>query len=259
MDSFYDTHAMPPLTCNTLDSHQRARLIRSTRKLGAVLGTTPRLAEADEYPYEAGYAYAHDTNRWRTHSSRRHGSIFTLFPETVAFSEKASLYSTSSSNSSLISLTSMESRTTIDVVPAPKSTIKSRRSNAPRPLVLRINAVPVAPTDTRVPLSPITATPMSPTFSDIPPVPSADEIRRKRMAKLTRTLGENIPSEAVFPSAPQPRQHASVNSTECVLNPPPRCSSRVWVTTAGNGAWVGEWNRQDITEVQRKLRTLKVR
>lgn len=39
------TTVHPPPTFNTLDSFQRARLIRSTRKLGKVLGTTPMLLE----------------------------------------------------------------------------------------------------------------------------------------------------------------------------------------------------------------------
>lgn len=256
----YDHHAMPPLTCNSLDQYQRARLIRSTRKLGAVLGTTPRVAEALECDAPTTrYAYAHEPRNQSTKASRRHGSIFTLFPETA--SSKESMYSvSSSSNSSLVSLTSMESRPSIDVLPTPKPSTKGRRSGeTPRPLMLRINAVPVAPTDTRVPLSPIhTSLPMSPTFSDLPAAPSAAEVRRKRMAKLTRTLGENIPPEVVFPPS-HTRQAAPVSVSATPRTAQPKRSSQVWITGAKNGTWVGEWNRKDIGEVQKKLRNLKVR
>ena len=256
MASLYDSYVVPPVTCNTLDNYQRARLIRSTRKLGAVLGTTPRLAEADECPFEGGYAYAHDTGKWHTKASRRHGSIFTLFPETAS-SSKDSVYSTSS-NSSLVSLTSTESHATMDVVPTPKTFPKGRRSaDVPRPLVLRINAVPVAPTDTRVPLSPIrSAAPMSPTFSDTQTTPTVAEVRRKRMAKLKRTLGENVPPEMVFPET---HRHTPLTAECTPVAQGPRPSSRVWVTSGSNGGWVGEWNRRDIGEVQHKLRTLKAR
>ncbi|KAG2342611.1 hypothetical protein BDR05DRAFT_1000623 [Suillus weaverae] len=41
------TYPCPPPTTNILDSQQRMRLIRSARKLGAVMGTTPYLLEAD--------------------------------------------------------------------------------------------------------------------------------------------------------------------------------------------------------------------
>lgn len=40
----------PPRINNTLDKEERARLVRSTRKLGAVLGTTPLLVEVEAKP-----------------------------------------------------------------------------------------------------------------------------------------------------------------------------------------------------------------
>ncbi|EKM55709.1 uncharacterized protein PHACADRAFT_256523 [Phanerochaete carnosa HHB-10118-sp] len=251
MSGRYDTYDMPPHTCNTLDHCQRARLIRSTRKLGAVLGTTPRFAEADECPLQT------QTTSKKTKAARRHASVFTLFPEIASFSElvsrKESTYSTSSSNSSLLSLM-QESRPSLDVCPTPKS-LKGRRSaEGPRPLVLRINTVPVSHVDTRVPLSSCAgAVPITPTCSDGPQLPSDAEVRRRRMAKLKRTLGENIPPEMVFASL-HAEQAPSVTAT-----PPPKRSSEVWVTADRNGTWVGEWNRSDIGEVQRQLRNLRAR
>jgi len=74
------------------------------------------------------------------------------------------------------------------------------------------------------------------------------------MAKLTRTLGENVPPELVFaaqhPDSPAVKQ-------EVVLPPSLKRSSKVWET--GAAAWRGEWNRKDIREVQNQLRNLKAR
>ncbi|GJE86850.1 hypothetical protein PsYK624_029330 [Phanerochaete sordida] len=255
MAGSYGADDMPPLTCNNLDQCQRARLIRSTRKLGAVLGTTPRLAEVAECPFEKPKTGS------QTKGVRRHASVFALFPDVAPFSparsSRDSMYTASSTNSSVVSLVAAP-RTSLDVctAPAPASKpAKGRRSaEGPRPLVLRINSVPISSCDTRVPLSPcVGAVPMSPSPSEGAEPPTEAEIRRKRMAKLTRTLGENIPPEMVFTPS-HTRQAASV-----VITPPPRRSSRVWMTGSSNGAWTGEWNRKDIGEVQQKLRSLKSR
>lgn len=264
MTTPFDIYAIPPGTCNSLDTYQRARLIRSTRKLGAVLGTTPRLAEAEQFfiPINpSGVAPAFPPSP-ATKASRRHGSVFTVFPTLKSpSSECSSVYSSSSSNSSLVSLSSLpeKKRPSLDELPQSKPFgSKGRSGDAPRPLVLRINAVTVPMTDTRVPLSP--CTPSSPTHTDLPDEPSATEIRRKRMAKLARTFGENIPPELVFPQhAPIPRQTVSLDSGS--QRPPlsARRSSQVWITGSASGAWTGEWNRKDIREVQQKLRNLKMR
>ncbi|PSR72661.1 hypothetical protein PHLCEN_2v11469 [Hermanssonia centrifuga] len=260
----------PPLTSNTLESYQRARLVRSTRKLGAVLGTTPRLVEPEPIPIKLLPIGRSSTSSL---SSNGHNSPYGYhhgYPRSYT-SVKASpsinsVYSSSSSNSSVVSLT-LPPTYSSDVLPTPKSfSSKPRRSaNTPHPLVLRVNTVPVKPSDIRVPMSPFTASivPIVPgcTEPDTPVVPSAAEVRRKRMAKLTRTLGENIPPEIVFPpttstsnarSAPTQRQLATA------VHPIKR-SSRVWMTGSNLGTWTGEWNRKDIKEVQKKLRTLKAR
>ena len=41
--------SLPPPTLNLLDANQRTRLIKSTRKLGKVLGTTPYVVESPEF------------------------------------------------------------------------------------------------------------------------------------------------------------------------------------------------------------------
>ena len=116
-------------------------------------------------------------------------------------------------------------------------------------------------------------TPVTPTM---PAMPSEAEIKRKRMAKLARTFGENVPPEMVFPTKQpstttqavreleeeQPRRVLGTTvdvNVSVSIQPPPRRSSRAWATGSRRGTWTGEWNRQDIREVQQKLRALKVR
>ncbi|CAL1710576.1 unnamed protein product [Somion occarium] len=240
----------PPPTVNNLDAQQRARLVRSTRKLGAMLGATPQLIEVDARPKPIPVSFRSAgqsrplTPKTKTH--RRHGSIFEVFPETCPYS------SSSSTNSSALSLTLPEPRSSVDVLPTPKSfsTNPRRSADAPRPLVLRLNA----PTPTSDLASPDTATTIK--FSHhtdgmltptpvTPVVPSAAELRRKKIAKLTRTL------------EPLPRKQRSMSVDESTGDDVFARTSRIWVT--GTKAWQGAWNRKDIVEVQKQLRNLKAR
>ncbi|KAI0696591.1 hypothetical protein BC835DRAFT_1414147 [Cytidiella melzeri] len=269
--------ARAPLTVNTLNNYEKARLIRSTRKLEAMLGTTPHLTEAE--PIYVTLPPMDCPPSPRTKASRRHGSIFTIFP-IIPSSSDASLYSSPSTNSSVSSLTVLpasEPLPSAQVLPTPKSfsSSKSRRSaEPPRPLILRVNTVPVQSCDNRIPLSPMspfitsTTTTPSPLLPDMPRKLSEAEVRRKRMAKLNRTFGENVPPEYVFPRHGQ-RKAAVADATSpprqqprnIPIPPSPvvRRSSQVWTTGSDTGAWRGEWNRKDIGEVQHKLRTLRVK
>lgn len=259
--------SLPP-TRNHLDSQQRTRLIRSTRKLGAVLGTTPQLVEPDSFLFLE--PADEDVALKRVKSLRRNASVFARPPT------RSDFYASSSNNSSA-SLVLPPPRTSVDILPTPKSfSNRPRRSaDTPRPLVLRLNTVPVASSDPRIPsgthafanpaLSPLTPvgipTPITPVF------PTPAEARRKKMAKLTRTLGENVPTELVFSemhlspitkSSTQIQRNRSISfdySDDSDLPPSFSRSSRVWVT--GSSSWRGEWNRKDIREVQTQLRNLK--
>ncbi|KAM6489390.1 hypothetical protein JOM56_015291 [Amanita muscaria] len=193
---------LPPPTINSLGPSQRARLLKSTRKLENLLGATPQVEE-----------------------SATTNSTHIAFPVSSADSPD-SLEQVSTS----LRLSQNE--------PAEKHS-KHKSVHLPRPLVLRHNNAPAvtklnvriehpSSTDsvqvltlphtaiiTPSPLSPLFATedePMSP--MDVP----QEKIRRMRMAKLTRTLGENIPTEFILrhdhlklsqhqrsPSEPSPR------------------------------------------------------
>lgn len=269
----------PPPTLNHLDLDQKSRLIKSTRKLGQVLGTTPYLLET-RTEFQASFLPIASRTSSPTPStsstssaesiklvkrSRRQGSMFG-YPSVA--------HSASSSTSSL-SLSGNTSSSSIDL-PSTYSVPVSRRSkdaHRPPPLVLHLNPVVVPPNDHRVrkpQLSPLLSpstfgsddfpmSPMTPTSDAFSRQKKETDAKRKKMSKVNRTFGENVPAELIFPvpinttpsattrSTPTTRTHRSMTVS----------SDQVWST--GTHAWVGEWNRGDIQEVQAQLRQLKAR
>ncbi|KAH7913246.1 hypothetical protein BJ138DRAFT_1146468 [Hygrophoropsis aurantiaca] len=265
----------PPPTSHTLDAAQRTRLMRSTRKLGAVLGTTPYLLE-DDMPLTCTIlpiGPGADAKKLK-----RQGSIFThtQTQSVTSFNSttSSSIYSHNSSPS-IVSLPNSFGHSSESLIVPPGLNPSSRKTkNQNRPLYLRLNTVPVSPSDSRfAPSLPSTPSPHEPSNASVfPPTPctpsftqpSAAEIRRKRMAKLARHLGENVPTELVFPagaSSQKPEEkrrnrrsmslsvdHVNLNAHSAAAPPP-----------AKKQDWVGEWNRNDIRDVQRELRNLRVR
>ncbi|KAG2049897.1 hypothetical protein BDR06DRAFT_960748 [Suillus hirtellus] len=263
----------PPPTTNILDSQQRMRLIRSARKLEAVMGTTPYLLEADVPIALLPIGVNKKTVTGK--ALKRQGSIFTHYhkgsPSVTSFSS-ASTASFHSPSASLVSLPlSMRSTDSLSVTP-PGLPARGRKSaDKPRPLYLRMNTIPVSPTDhhrtTSLPHTPSSAR-TSTYFPPTPRTPSFDaaELRRKRMAKLVRHLGENVPPELVTAQvlpAQLPSKEGVPNgkrrsmSVTSPRNIPFAPRPEVLPETQINSDWVGEWNRSDIRDVQRELRNLK--
>ncbi|GJE99469.1 hypothetical protein PsYK624_157330 [Phanerochaete sordida] len=319
-------HSAPLQTCNNLNDKQRSRLVRSTRKLGAVLGATPQLAENIESPWDSRrpshVALPHSEPSSSASSIRSAESTYPLVKPTrrhASVSEsptRADLYGCPSSASSTLSLALPPSRTSSLDARSRKPSMKFGRTrtkskpappDAPRPLVLRLAAVPFAPSPKtptgpgallaapptpRTPGTPSSLGSATPTPTPTTPVfPSAAETRRRRMAKLTRTLGELIPPHLVLGArrpapvepeggvvvciegdakpadlvpfelapAPRTRQRRSMSVDLGAQGVPAYArSSRVWAT-GNNSTWRGEWNRKDIREVQHGLRSLKAR
>ena len=270
----------PPPTSNYLDFNQKSRLIKSTRKLGQVLGATPYLLEMpSELPITLlpiGPRTSSPTPSTSSTSSnssvesiksikrsRRQGSIFQYSPI---------VHSASSSTSSL-SLPGNMSSSSVDLLsthsmPAPR---RSRDTNRPPPLILHLNHVVVSPEDHRIAKSQLSPIPTPPSlvvddFPMSPITPTSDaflqkeaDAKRKKMNKINRTFGENVPTELVFPTL--------TNCGSSLTSRPPTVtrnrrsvtvsSTQMWCT--GTQAWVGEWNRGNIQEVQAQLRQLKAR
>ncbi|KAG2084389.1 hypothetical protein BD769DRAFT_1538597 [Suillus cothurnatus] len=255
------TYPCPPPTTNILDSQQCMRLIRSARKLGAVMGTIPYLLEADVSItlLPIGGNKKSVTGK----ALKRQGSIFMHYhrdsPSVTSFSSA----STSSFHSPSVSLVSLPSsmRSTESSVTPPGLPVRGRKlADKSRPLYLRMNAVPVSPTDNRcisLPPTPTLADTTSAYFPPTPRTPSFDaaELRRKRMAKLARHLSENVPPELVTVRGPP----AQLRSEEDVPNRKRRSMS-VDLTSPQNTpiAPKREWNRSDSRDVQRELRNLSV-
>ncbi|KAJ3555901.1 hypothetical protein NM688_g2324 [Phlebia brevispora] len=268
MNDSQGTLYYPPVTSNKLNASQRARLMRSTRKLGALLGTTPRLADPEPIPIKLPLSRSSidSCSSYGRESDVAHDhSLYASYTSSAAM-KMSPIYASPYANSSVASIPIPPPQSSMDVLPTPKSfSSKARRSKeAPRPLVLRYNTVTVDADDIRVPMSPFIASAVPECVTPATPsTPTEAEIRRKRMAKLNRTFGENVPPEFVFTSAaPTPRAanvSQKMQTQEVVITPPPRRSSRVWVTGNSAGNWIGEWNRRDIREVQQKLRALKAR
>lgn len=262
---------LPPTT-NVLNSQQRTRLMRSTRKLGAVLGTTPYLLEND-----TSFMML-PLGKTTSRVLKRQGSIFTHHQMSSLSVASNSTTTTSSHHPSLstsaITLPqsvapSTQSNESLPINPPGLSTTRRRRSGDKVPqLYLRLDTVPVSPTDERVasslsPCTPLTPTPITPT------VPDVAEVRRKRMAKLARHLGEVIPVELVAPgeSALKPAtispgrllpKHRS-QSVDVLRTGAARISDNRPFPGKSREDWTGEWNRSNINDVQKELRKLKVR
>ena len=205
---------------------------------------------------------------------KRQGSIFNhnhAHSLSVTSFSSASTTSLHSPSASLVSLPlGVQGTESLSVRP-PGLPARGRRSaDKPRPLYLRMNAAHYSgeSIDQRcasLPPTPSSCCTSSPGFPPSPRTPSFDEVRRKRMVKLARQLGEDVPPELVLAQAPAPQIHSgegrrrstSVNratSQDKKFVP----QTQVPVPSAANSDWVGEWNRPDISDVQRELRTLKV-
>ncbi|KAJ6469603.1 hypothetical protein C8R47DRAFT_1077989 [Mycena vitilis] len=174
---------LPPTTHDLPQTH-RKHLINSTRKLGALLGETPHLIEP------RGYHSAHSSIT----------SISSVASGDSGVSKRSGrIFAGAQPRSS--SLAPADPRLASDDL-----SMKSSRSEAPRPLLLLRLASP----------RPVSMAPMSPTIPISPLTPTFVVDRRKKMAKLVRTLGTNVPPELVFSAAPKSK---SKSEPMAILSP----------------------------------------
>jgi hypothetical protein len=286
----------PPPTINKLDAAQRARVMRSSRKLGAVLGTTPFLLEScgSTMPVTLHRASTQrDDSHPRTllsHTKHHHRHRqYSIFEEGRASSESLPpllpSHTSSSSKESLLSTSDSSAEGEDMSVPLMLAVRSPHPGLNPRPLIL-LNSVHQSSDDTHVPsaaLSPLSSSLDVPPTPTTPRQPSHTEVRRRKMARVVRTLGENVPPELVFRrmdsedwsensesrSAPRKPTNLKVNRRRSASVG----SSTQWqrllelpapVFSSGSKApddqrWVGEWNRRNIAQVQRELRSLRRR
>lgn len=285
------TTITPPPTTNNLDAFQRARVMRYSRKLGAVLGTTPFLLESCGSTMPATLYTPTRQNSTRSTTRRLHRQRADLDNQPRGSSESSPLPFSSTASSSKESLLSTSDSSVESSIPVVLST-KSHRSGAtPRPLIF-LDTLPLSSSDTRVQATPrLTCSSL-----DALPTPttpkqmSTAEIRRRKMARVMRTLGEKVPPELVFQALDKDDLENDPVSTTMLVDTRPLTRSRSTTSTKSNrrrsasvgansqwqrllelpapvfssGAmapddqrWVGEWNRRNIGEVQRELRALR--
>ncbi|KAJ7779066.1 hypothetical protein B0H16DRAFT_1500994 [Mycena metata] len=204
--------AQRPLTTNLLLADERTRMMRSARKLGAVMGTTPLLVDwvvptpvhispRDGPSTEIHLPTLRETSSGNRRSSKREGVLFR----------------TTSSQSSNCSIEYLEK-----TVPEPMPTIaKLSLSQESRASLNSVTRLRLVLTLTQSPPS------MGPYPSNFPhsctdsvdslhralsilistPTPSAPDhaARRKKMVKLVNMLGGPIPPSLVFPPPPKPQ------------------------------------------------------
>jgi hypothetical protein len=253
--------------------------MKSTQKLGKVLGTTPHLLESSDLPISL---LPVGSSKKSGKGSRHERSVFThsRTSSVSSFGSDSRMPSPSTSSTSLLS--SDESATALPTQRSYFSDTKHGRSkDAMTPLFICLNTVPVSPSDKRfapsLPPTPSTVTPQT-SLPSTPCTPTFDqsEVKRKRMAKLSRHLGETIPPHLVSAASRQPRKHyptvetkssrrrsMSVGGIDSVSElgfsqhkpavsycPKPRPQARLV-------SWVGEWSLGDMSEVQKQLRALK--
>ncbi|KAI0320011.1 hypothetical protein OF83DRAFT_1106996 [Amylostereum chailletii] len=254
---------------NSIPLEQRSRIIRSARKLGKVLGTTPFLLDSNGVytPVEAlppSDSYAHLRHHTRSMTStrfsapnsptkarHRHISIFDLprlsldnlsldnvsldsisldnFPRDSldSMDSASSTPSTSTSRSTASSMFPSPSNsaistphTSVDTLPltpslsTTKTPSKRKRSvEVPPPLVIALKTCNVPESDPRAPheeTSGVLSINTSALNYDAPSTPSTPrtptdservEHRRKKLSKVMRTFGENVPLDLVFGAA----------------------------------------------------------
>ncbi|KAG6876673.1 hypothetical protein C0993_001327 [Termitomyces sp. T159_Od127] len=193
----------PPPTVNHLGRRERMRLVQSNRKLETVLGAAP-------YYLEDAHTSHFDTPK----VSRRGGRVFDHSPVSPSstFDSKAG---------KSLHLNPLRF--------APKPKQGPRTLELSRPLLLCLRSVPGSPSDNRASRSSsrcpslASASSLSPTFAvELQKLQAGSmQNRRKKMAKLTRTLGENIPPELVFPSISNViEKHFKSRSLEEMPTPP---------------------------------------
>ncbi|KAJ7270524.1 hypothetical protein C8J57DRAFT_1468524 [Mycena rebaudengoi] len=176
-----------PPTTHTLPHAQRLRLMRSTRKLGALLGETPLLVDAVTSP-------AAESRELPIASSLARAASLTIYPSTPS------------------SLSSRRAHGRPDAVGTAGRARLCLTLARPSPSTSRSTSSALHHTPLPSPLSPAFG-PAANANSLTPRMGGTLLRRRKTMAKLARMLGENVPPELVFRSSAPASQRSRAAST----------------------------------------------
>ncbi|KAF8176345.1 hypothetical protein K438DRAFT_1979139 [Mycena galopus ATCC 62051] len=244
----------PPPTTNSLTSHQRSQLLRRTQKLGRILGTTPALIEESE-PMPSMLPL----NLQRL-AVPLHIQLSSVYSDDDALGRYSSSETLVSSGSERGSPTSLKRNSSV----SSDYSMKSGRSSpadsvhhineswprADRPFLRvavmkpsKLETIPQSPPATGSPPSYYSQEPSHQSFTicpipasrrhpSAPPpsfaLPTNSSLRRQKMDRLRRTLGDGVPLDMVFPeedTQPVPVLHSPTSSEEdfshFTARPPP--------------------------------------
>ncbi|KAG7095267.1 hypothetical protein E1B28_006040 [Marasmius oreades] len=202
----------PPLTSNTLTHGQRARLMRTTKKLGQVLGSTPHLLDdkSTRSPTPVSEDWSDDEDEWHrpvSRSSNRGSSSRSTYSisasSRVSRSASVSTRSTTSSASSHTEASWSSHSTRPPLLRLALSSFSQRRSSiSSRCLSSPTSSNTSDEEDARFTLQThVEENPrdslISPTFR----IPSLNTVRLQKMDRIRKKLGDGVPVELVFPVA----------------------------------------------------------
>ncbi|CDO70617.1 hypothetical protein BN946_scf184748.g14 [Trametes cinnabarina] len=222
----------PPPTRNELTPEQRAKLIRTNNKLGQVLGSTPHVLDStyrvpkpssrDDFPSPSSPPTS-TRNPFRTHSRSKSlpqadmDALRANSPDSVSSGGSVSSRKSSTSTRSLpVSDPEREWRSPYPVAGERPPLLKlSAPSPSRKP---RLETIPGSP-----PFDKLAATIDPPTFT----IPSDAAMRREKMRRLRRKLGDNVPVDLVFSS---PEESESEEDSPLVSTPTSSVS-RDWLVS----------------------------
>ncbi|KAJ7215534.1 hypothetical protein GGX14DRAFT_696491 [Mycena pura] len=188
-----------PRTTHALQHNQRTRLVRSTRKVGAILGETPLFVDRDPTSPRISMLCAA-----KTESSRRSAYIYApkriaSVPEDCPDDRNRDRYGDRD----------------LSAEPAHQH---------PRPvLAVRVTGPSSGPSTYDDLDSPPASASTTLTFSLVPPAPksapspASTAAAARKMARVVRTLGKGVPPDLVFPPPPSPSPSRRVSRTRPVL------------------------------------------
>ncbi|KAF8154456.1 hypothetical protein B0H34DRAFT_523979 [Crassisporium funariophilum] len=260
--SFKVVFPAPPPTTNELTASQRTQLVRKTKKIEQIFGTTPHLVEAglEAASFHISLTHGRDLSQGRLTKTRResvdsvssassYGSPISPIQRSASVSSKSSSVRSTSSRRSRASVASVESTEswpsdmkapllrlakkrpvleTIPASPSPTSTtftdsaLDSRRSAINNDC--HFTTFTISPNeDPSSPRSSVVLTSFN--------IPSTNSLRKQKMDRLRKKLGQDVPLDLVFPEvadsaqpdnipSPSPSP-ASDRNKECPPLPPP--------------------------------------
>ncbi|KAH9950806.1 hypothetical protein B0H21DRAFT_685928 [Amylocystis lapponica] len=199
------TFPPPPPTHNSMSAEQRAQLMRTSTKLGQVLGSTPHVVDAS-YPPALRLDIpnvSEGTPKRKLFFSHLRSKSLPAIPDAGEEEHEVSPISASSGTSSSSHI-STSSKTSSASARSPHSWRSPFPAQHPPLLKIVKPSHYAGPTDlSLIPGSPPAYSPLpsppvcpdAPTFT----VPSEASLRRDKMRRLTRRLGDGVPQELVFP------------------------------------------------------------